>query len=250
MGANMRHFLSNIIALLIPNKSLRDKVRVMIRYPQTLSYIKFVRRYAGDGKAKIKTRVGRGCRNFVVVLGDKWVFKFPLFTDGHEIAYREKRILDALAPISPIKIPAMEIIHHKDIVVRRYEFAHGTLLSDVEPSVVAANRGHITRQIANMLYVIGKADPKEIRDLKDNPRDKPGFLYGWFQGDIWQNFMLDDQCNITYFIDWEDTKFQSFMPAIRVATRTWEKRNYRYMGVDVMAEYGKLYLQACQKSKK
>ena len=205
----MHHFLSNIIALLIPNKTLRDKVRVMIRYPQTLSYIRYVRKYSGDKKAKIKTRVGRGCRNFVVVLDDKWVFKFPLFTDGREIAYREKRILEALTPISPIKIPAMEIIHYKNIVVRKYEFAHGTLLSDVAPAVVAEN-----------------------------------------QGDIWQNFMLDDQCNITYFIDWEDTKFQSFMPAIRVATRTWEKRDYRYMGVDVMAEYGKLYVQEGDKSKK
>ena len=245
----MHHFLSNVLCLLIPNRTLRDKVRVMIRYPQTLSYIRYVRKYAGRNGAKIKTRVGRGCRNFVVVLDDKWVFKFPLFTDGHEIAYREKRILDALMPISPIKIPKMEIIHYKDIVVRKYEFANGMLLSDVEPSVVAANRGHITRQIANMLYVIGKADPKEIRDLKDVPGDKPGYLYGWFQGDVWQNFMLDENCNITYFIDWEDTKFQSFMPALRVATRTWEKRGYRYMGIDVLAEYSKLYFQN-QKSKK
>ena len=50
-----------------------------------------------------------------------------------------------------------------------------------------------------MLYVVGMADPKEIRDLKDNPNDKPGYLYGWFQGDIWQNFMLDENCNITFF---------------------------------------------------
>lgn len=245
----MHHFLSNVVCLFIPIKTLRDKVRVMIRYPQTLSYIKYVRKYAGKEGAKIKTRVGRGCRNFVVVLDDKWVFKFPLFTDGREIAYREQRILEALAPISPIKIPAMKIIHYKNIVVRKYQFAHGTLLSDMAPSVVASNRGHIARQIANMLYVVGMADPKEIRDLKDNPNDNPGYLYGWFQGDIWQNFMLDDQCNITYFIDWEDTKFQSFMPALRVATRTWEKRGYRYMGIDVLAEYSKLYFQN-QKSKK
>ena len=237
----MHHFLSNVIALLIPNKTLRDKVRVMIRYPQTLSYIWYVRKYAGKSGSKIKTRVGRGCRNFVVILNDKYVFKFPLFTDGREIAYREKRILEALMPISPIKIPKMEIIHYKDIVVRKYEFANGTLLSDVAPAVVSANRAYIARQFANMLCVVGKADPKEIRDLKDNPKDKPGFLYGWFQGDIWQNFMLDDKCNITYFIDWEDTKFQSFMPALRVATRTWEKRGYQYLGIDVLAEYSKLY---------
>ncbi|MBQ2858874.1 MAG: hypothetical protein IJE82_00750, partial [Alphaproteobacteria bacterium] len=149
-------------------------------------------------ECKIKTRVGRGCRNFVVILNDKYVFKFPLFTDGRDIAYREKRIVDALAPVAPIKIPAMKIIHYKNIVIRRYEFAHGTLLSDVDINTVSNHRIHIARQIANLLYVIGKTDPRDIRDLKDNPNDKPGYLYGWFQGDIWQNFMLDENCNITY----------------------------------------------------
>ena len=238
----MHHFLSNVVCLFIPIKTLRDKVRVMIRYPKTLSYINWVRRYArGMNECKIKTRVGRGCRNFVVILNDKYVFKFPLFTDGRDIAYREKRIVDALAPVAPIKIPAMKIIHYKNIVIRRYEFAHGTLLSDVDINTVSNHRIHIAKQIANLLYVIGKTDPRDIRDLKDNPNDKPGYLYGWFQGDIWQNFMLDENCNITYFIDWEDTKFQSFLPAMRVATRTWEKRGYRYLGIDVLAEYSKLY---------
>ena len=55
--------------------------------------------------------------------------------------------------------------------------------------------------------------------------------------------MLDDKFNITYFIDWEDAAFQSFMPALYVATRTWEKRDYRYMGVEVMAAYSRLYLK-------
>ena len=245
----MLHFLSNVICLVIPNRKLRDKVRVMIRYPQTLAYILWVRRYAaGMKKRKIRTRVGRGCRNFVVMLNDKYVFKFPLFSDGREIAYREKPIVEALGAVSPIKIPTMKIIHYKNIVIRRYEFARGTLLSDVSPAVVSNHRKHIARQIANMLYVIGKYNPKEIQDLKDNPKDKPDYLYGWFQGDIWQNFMLDENCNITYFIDWEDTKFQSFLPALYVATRTWEKRNYRYLGIDVLAEYSKLYFQKARKN--
>ena len=132
-------------------------------------------------------------------------------------------------------------------MIRKYEYANGTLLSDVSPELVCLHRQQIAKQIAKMLYVIGKSDPKEIRDLKPFPNDKPGYLYGWFQGDIWQNFMLDDKFNITFFIDWEDTAFQSFLPAMYVASRTWEKRGYRYLGIDVLSEYSKLYFQKTSK---
>lgn len=241
----MLHFLSNIISGMIWNRTLRDKVRVMIRYPQVFDYIRFVRQFGRKyKKCNIQTRVGRGCRNFVVILNKKFVFKFPLFSNGKEISEREQRIIDAFKTISPIKIPAMEIIPYKNIFVRKYEFARGTLLSDVKPNIIATHRSHIAKQIANMIYIIGKSDPKEIHDLKANPDDKPGYLYGWFQGDIWQNFMLDEKTfDITFFIDWEDTKFQSFLPAIHVASRTWEKRGYKYMGIDVLSEYSKLYFQ-------
>lgn len=246
----MLHFISNVICLFIPNKKLRDKVRVMIRYPRVFGYIRFVRGYARNMKScNIKTRVGRGCKNFVVLLNDKYVFKFPLMSDGVEIAQREQRITNALRPISPIKIPEMKIIMHNGIAIRRYEFARGILLSDVDPRVFGAYRDKIAKQIAQMIYTIGESDPLEIRDLKPTPNEKPGYLYGWFQGDIWQNFMLDDEFNITYFIDWEDTAFQSFLPAMYVATRTWEKRGYAYMGVCVMAEYSKLYFKNHKRTK-
>lgn len=241
----MRHLLSNIICGLIWKKTLRDKVRVMIRYPQTLDYIRYVRKFAKNSKkCDIRTVVGRGCRNFVVILNNKHVFKFPLFDDGKEKSLREKRIVDAFYGISPIKIPLVKIIPYKNIYIRKYEFANGVLLSDIDPNVFYSHRQDIAKQIAKFIYVIGKSDPKEIRDLKKNPKDKPGYMYGWFQGDIWQNFMVDMKTfKITFFIDWEDTKFQSFLPAIYVANRTWEKRNYRYMGVDVVAEYSKLYFK-------
>lgn len=240
----MLHFISNVICAFIPNKKFRDKLRVMIRYPRVFGYIRFVRKYAhGMKQCRIKTRVGRGCKNFVVLLNDKYVFKFPLMSDGIDIAQREKRITDALRPISPIKIPEMKIIEHNGIAIRQYEFARGTLLSDIDPRVFAAHRVHIAKQIAEMIYSVGVSDPKTIRDLKPTLNEKPGYLYGWFQGDIWQNFLLDDKFNITYFIDWEDTQFQSFLPALYVATRTWEKRGYRYMGVSVMAEYSRLYFK-------
>lgn len=239
----MRHFISNIVCGFIWSKKLRDLVRTRIRFPQTRDYVRFVRHFAKNMKqCKIKTLVGYGCKNFVVILNDKHVFKFPLLTDGKDISIREKRIVDALYGISPIKIPLMKIIPYKNIYVRKYEFAYGTLLTDIKPSIIAQHKEHIAKQIANFLCVIGRADPVEIRDLKPEPNAKPGFLYGWFQHDIWQNFMLDTKTfNITFFIDWDQTAFEYFRPALETCSHNWDKFGYRGMMVNVMAEYAKLY---------
>ena len=241
----MRHFISNLICGFIWKKSLRDKVRTMIRFPQTHEYVRYVRNFAKNTKhRKIKTVVGYGCKNFVVILNDKHVFKFPLLTDGKDISIREKRIVDAFYGISPIRIPLMKIIPYKGIYIRKYEFAHGTLLTDIKPEIVNPHQEHIAKQIAEFLYVVGRADPVEIRDLKPNPDEKPGFLYGWFQKDIWQNFMLDTKTfDITFFIDWEQTSFEDFKMALETCSHNWDKFGYRGMMVNVMAEYAKFYFQ-------
>lgn len=241
----MRHFLSNVISGLILKKSVRDKVRTMIRYPQTHEYVRYVRNFARNMKKQnIKSMVGYGCKNFVIVLNDKYVFKFPLLNNGKDISIREERIIQAFQKISPIKIPKMKIIPYKNIYIRQYEFAKGALLTDINPKTIAMHRMHIAKQLAEFLYIIGKSDPVEIRDLKNNPKDKPGFMYGWFQGDIWQNFMLDTKTfDITFFIDWEETKFIDFNTSLRVASHNWDKFGYKGIIVDLMQEYSKLYFQ-------
>ena len=239
----MRHFISNLVCGFIWSKKLRDKVRTRIRFPQTHEYVRYVRKFARHmEKRKIRTLVGYGCKNFVVILNDKHVFKFPLLTDGKEVSIREKRIVDAFYGISPIKIPLMKIIPYKNIYIRKYEFAHGTLLTDVKPEIIGLHEKHIAKQIANFLYVVGKADPVEIRDLKSDPNAKPGFLYGWFQKDIWQNFMLDTKTfDITFFIDWEQTSFEDFTMALKTASHNWDKFGYRGIMIELMSEYSKLY---------
>lgn len=241
----MRHFLSNIVCAFIWKKSTRDLVRTMIRFPQTRDYVRYVRNFAKNMEhKKIKKIVGYGCKNFVIILNNKHVFKFPLLNDGKDVATREKRIVDAFYGISPIKIPLMKIIPYKNIYIRKYEFATGTLLTDIKPAIIMQHSEHISKQIANFLYVIGKNDPIEIRDLKDNPNDKPGFLYGWFQKDIWQNFMLDTKTfDITFFIDWELASFEDFRSSLYVSAHNWDKFGYRKLIVDVMAEYAKLYFR-------
>ena len=243
----MRHTLANIICAFIWKKSLRDKVRTMLYYPQVYDYRRFVCDYARRHHmkhCKIRTKVGWICCNLVVILNDKYVFKFPLKNDGRELAAREQRITDALRKVSPIKLPKMEIIPYKSIVVKKYEFAHGKLFSDLSASDVAGHVPHLAKQIAKFLYVLAMVDPKEISDLKPNPKEKPNFMVGWNHGDIWQNFMVDPKTfDITFFIDWESANFGSLYPCLYSADYHWERFGYRGLLVYVMMEYARMYFK-------
>ncbi|MDW2994839.1 MAG: hypothetical protein R8N24_02330 [Alphaproteobacteria bacterium] len=241
---NLRRFFANMISGLIPNKKLRSKVRVVLRYPSTKEYIKWVRDWAkknDGGVQKMSIAFGVGCKNLIVILNEKNVFKFSLVNDGSAQAMREMRITQAFQDITPIPMPKMELIQWRGITIRRQEFFGGKLIGDFEPGYVLAHREHIARQLANFLYVIGQSDPDEIKDLKPVKTAKPDYLYGWFHNDIGQNFMMDDDLNITGFIDWENTAFCDFKHTLYGAERHWDKNGYRGLMIDVMAEYSKLY---------
>ena len=74
---NLRRFFANMISGLIPNKKLRSKVRVVLRYPSTKEYIKWVRDWAkknDGGVQKMSIAFGVGCKNLIVILNEKNVF--------------------------------------------------------------------------------------------------------------------------------------------------------------------------------
>lgn len=240
---NIRHFISNIVCGFIPNKSLRDLVRVNIRY-NTRRYKSFVREYLGDSDIRLRGCVGYGCSNYIVLAGGRYAFKFPLRDYGTERALRELRITTALRPHTTFQIPQMEIINWNNIAVRKYEFFPGVVLDEVPTKIALAKRHHIAKQIALFLYQIGRANPAEIRDLKPSKTSRPGYLHGWFHNDIWQNFILNPETlDIVGFIDWDVAEFGSFMGGLYMADHHWDKFGYRGLVVDVLAQYSKLYFQ-------
>lgn len=237
----IRHLISNIVCGFIPGKSRRDRIRTMLRY-DTRPFVKFVRDYVGDKDAKITTCVGYGCSNFIVLVDSRYAFKFPLHDDGAERALREMRITSALRKYTTFRIPQMEIIKWNNMAVRKYEFFPGVVLSEIPPKIALANRHHIACQIALFLYQVGIANPSEIRDLKPIGSKRPGFLYGWFHGDIWQNFIMNPETmDIVGFIDWELGGYGAFDGGLYAADHHWDKFGYRGMIVDVMKEYSRLY---------
>ena len=206
----MKKLFINILCGFIPNRQVRKSIRMELNNP-IRKWIKFAKSFSNKRHPSVKCTYGYRCVNFVVNIDDKWVFKFPLKDNGYEIANREKRIVDALRPVSPIKIPKMEIVDFDGLAVRKYECVKGVGFNHLTHDVQDKHIDKIAKQLANFLYVVGKSDPKEIRDLKSNKNDKALMMYGWNQNDLWDNFIMNPKnFDIVAVIDWEGAGFNDF----------------------------------------
>ena len=235
----IRHFFVNVLCALIPNKPKRKKLRVLLN-SDLLGCIRFIKR---DLKRKnigrVKTFIGYGARNLIISVNDEYVYKFPLRRgNSNELALREKRIVDALQRTTSFYIPDVQLLEWKKTIVRKYEFIHGSTLSQMNDDDVISHIDVLAPQIAKFIYDVACADPIKIRDLKPSKNDKPSYHVGWCQGDIADNFIIDPiNFNIVAFIDWEDASFDDFAHVF-----TKDKRSPRHeLMVAVSREYDKLY---------
>lgn len=237
-GGVIRRFFVNLVCGIIPNKDKRKKARVVMN-SNMVGYLRFIHKNIGAPITKVKTFVGYQARNLIIGVNNKWVFKFPLRRDdSNELALREKRIVDALAPFSPVAIPDVEIYKYRGCVVRRYEYIQGSTLRGLPTHAVMQNMDKLASQVARFMYDIAMADPEQILDLKPAPDMQPGYMCGWCQGDICDNFMVNpDTMDVIAFIDWEDAKFFDFSHLFHA-----EKRSpAREFMLAVEREYKKLY---------
>lgn len=238
MAGKIRRFFSNIICGCVYNKDTRKRLRVVLNSP-IMSYIKFIRRNLGVPIRKLKTFTGYRALNLLVSVNDKYIFKFPLrCSNSGDLTLREKRIVDALSPLSPICVPSVEVFEFRGILVRRYPYVHGVRLREMPTDIALKNIDILASQIAKFIHALASVDPVEIRDLKPVPDARPGYKYGWFHGDIGDNFFVDmNTMQITAFIDWEDCYFGDFS-----ATFTADKRSpNRELMLATLREYDKLY---------
>lgn len=232
----MKKLLVNILCGFIPSRNRRVRLRMELNnLDQIRKCVRFVKTFSEKKHPNIKYTYGFRCANFVVTLDNKWVFKFPLHGDAYEISRREQRITDALRPISPIKIPQMEIIDFNGTAVRKYEYIKGIGFHSLSEKVQDKNATKIAKQLANFLYVIGQSDPKEIRDLKSKPYEKPFIMYGWCQNDLWDNFIMNKNFDIIAMIDWEGAGFNDFYSCFSRGTKNSTLRHA------ILAEYMTLW---------
>ena len=238
-----RTFFANAVCGTIPGKHRRDIVRIKIKYADYLAQCKkFAREHTDGTNKKIKIDVGARGHNLILLVGHDCAFKFPLHDNGYEKTMRERKIIDAFTPISPIKIPKMEIFQWGDVWVRKYEFATGVLLKKIRPEIVIKHRHKIAEQLAKFIFAIGTSDPATLHDLKQNKNAKPKFMYGWFHNDIADNFTVDDQTlDIKYFIDWEDAQFTDYTLGFMYMRRDWDKYGFDGLYDAVTEKYRELY---------
>ncbi len=241
MAGAIRKFLTNIVCGCIYNKDTRKRVRVILN-SSISSDIRFIRKNLNKPVHKVKTFIGYQARNLLISANDEYIYKFPLRrSNSRELTINEKRLVDAFIPISPIHIPGVEIFEHRGQLVRRYEFIRGTGLRQIPLDIAMKNLDTLARQIAEFIFKIGISDPESIRDLKPTPDARPGYMYGWTQGDICDNFMVDIKTmKIIAFIDWEDCEFRDFSCMFH-----GDKRSpHRELMPLVKREYDKLYTRA------
>lgn len=207
----IRHAFTNVVCTFVPGRARRRRLRVIMNSP-VLMYLHFIRRDIGERLFNIRFMVGFRAKSLLIATNDKYVYKFPLRHKNYrEMAMREKRIVDALRNISPIYVPAVELMEYNGILIRRYECVHGVGIRSLPADMVARNQNAWARQIAMFVDKIAKCDPAAIRDLKPRPNAKPGYAMGWYHWDIFDNIMIDATTGkIIAMIDWEDCQFGDF----------------------------------------
>lgn len=238
MAGNIRRFFSNVICGTIPNRDTRRRVRVVLNSDMA-SHLRFIRRDLGVPLHNVRTFVGFLARSLLISVNNKYIYKFPLRRDNSDdLALREKRIVDALTPLSPIGIPSIDILAYNGRLVRKYDFVNGVQLRKCTPSWIRENQDVIASQLARFIYVVGCVNPPEIADLKTSPNAQPGYRYGWTQGDIYDNFLIDIKTKqIVAVIDWEDAYFGDFTT---VFTKDQDPIAHEFMS-RVLSEYDRLY---------
>jgi len=233
----VRGAIVNTICAFIPVKSARRKARAILN-SDIIEYLFFIHRDMGARIKRVKFTTGFRGRNLILAINDRYIYKFPLRWRRGEIALREKRITDALRDASPVHIPPVTILEYKDKLVRKYDFIHGPQLNQLPYETVLKNKDKLAQQIARFIFDIGRANPRALRDLKPDPKSAPGYMYGWCQGDIYDNFMINpDTMEIIAFIDWEDSEFGDFSRFMTYARFP----NEQLLVPLVRAEYDRLY---------
>ncbi len=217
---------------------MRRRMRVVLN-SDVRAYLRFIRADLGMRPRRVRTFVGYLARSLLISVNDTYIYKFPLRRDNSdELAVRERRILDSLTQFSPIHVPDMQLLKYNGRLVRKYEYVHGVQFRKLSHEYARAHMDGFAKQIAEFMYEISCVNPSEIRDLKPSPNALPSYRYGWTQGDIYDNFLIDTKTHrIVAMIDWEDAYFGAFD---RLFHRQHVSIASEFMD-SVAREYDKLY---------
>ena len=192
--------ICDILCSCIPIKDVRHRIRREKLFDWRKKYNALRKKYPELnfwGAKMIK-----GGWNIGFIVDNKYVFKIKKRFDSHtsiEKITREKRITDAFANISPLRIPKIEIVHTGGYTFYKYDFIPGKNLNFHSLRAITKNAPVWGQQLAEFIYAIHNAHPHEIDDLRG---DRAGD--GWNHNDICNNVIVDKKTKkIIGVIDWE-----------------------------------------------
>ncbi len=188
-------FLCNFI----PSKQKRNQIRTVKLYDWRNKYRAL--RAAFPELNFRHTKMIKGGWNIGFIVDKKYVFKIRKFYDKSIPAdhiMREKRITDAFADISPLRIPKIDIVRAGGYTYYKYDFIPGKNLNTFSLRTISRNSWKWGRQLAEFITAVHNARPAEIEDLRTQDGD------GWNHNDICNNIIVNRKTmDIVGLIDWE-----------------------------------------------
>lgn len=185
----------------------------------------------------------KGGWNIGFIVDHKYVFKIRKnFDKDTRMAriIREKRITDAFADISPLKIPHIEIVEAAPYTFYKYDFIPGRNMNTFSRRTIERNAWKWGKQIATFIDAVHHGNPAGIDDLKTGDGD------GWNHNDICNNVIINPKTmDVVGMVDWEYAGWGTIETEIRNTTRFSKKIRDAGLGVAIELNY-----IALQKNKK
>ncbi len=158
-------------------------------------------------------KMAKGGGSLAFIFDNKTVFKVRKKHLNDDSATRfeyEKRITDAIAPVSPVSVPHIDIVSSGGYLFYKTKFIPGVNLMSVPLKKIRANREKLATQLADVIYAIHNAKYPELSDLHDAAAKQRGTNVGLVHGDMCSNIIVNpNTMDIAGIIDWEWSGFDT-----------------------------------------
>lgn len=236
----------DLLCHLIPNHERRAMVRKMRLYDYRKKYRAL--RAAFPDLRFSHVKMIKGGWNIGFIVDKKYVFKIRKFYDKDvptQKIMREKRITDAFACISPLRIPQIEIIKSRGYTFYKYDFIPGKNLNRMRQRTIERHAWKWGRQLAEFIDAVHNARPTQIDDLIDRAGD------GWNHNDICNNIIVDTKTmDIVGLIDWEYAGWGTLETEFKNCTAFSKKMRDSGISVAIEMEYDVMQKKKTKKRKK
>ncbi|MGC8506445.1 MAG: phosphotransferase family protein [Thermoplasmata archaeon] len=139
-------------------------------------FLHAIRSVIPDASVRRMKLLGNGWDNYVIVLDNRTVFRFPRFPDESDRLQSEAALLNRISHEIPIRIPDAKI---EDLVIdgRRFIFSHYEMIPGMPlrfGSLRFVNQDSLSNEIAGFLRTLHDINTDDLTDLNMRRLDRKG----------------------------------------------------------------------------